>query len=60
MESSFLDSFEFPNKGLRDLEKPNSCICEKGPDKGHIGDKYSFLFLTPVDTSNSLEDVDTG
>ena len=27
---------------------------EKGPDKGHIGDKYSFLLLTPVSNSNNL------
>ena len=33
---------------------------EKGPDKGHIGDKYGFLLLTPVGTSKVLEDVDTG
>ena len=37
-----------------------SCIHEKGPDKGHIGDKYGFILLTPVGTSRDLEDVDTG
>ena len=37
-----------------------SCLHEKGPDKGHIDDKYGFLLLTPVGTSKSLEDVDMG
>ena len=27
---------------------------------GRIGDEYGFLLLTPVDTSNDLEDFDTG
>ena len=44
------DSMEFMNKGL--VGEPNgNCMHEKGLDKGHIGDKYGFLLLTPVDTS---------
>ena len=37
-----------------------NCIYKKGPEKGHIGDNYGFLLLTPVGTSKGLEDVDTG
>ena len=33
---------------------------EKGPDMGHIGDKYGFLLLNSVGTSNGLKDVYTG
>jgi len=28
-----------------------SCIHKKGSDKGHLGEKYGFLLLTPVGTS---------
>ena len=35
-------------------------MSKKGPDKGHIGDKYGLLLLTQVGTSKDLEDVDTG
>ena len=31
-----------------------------GSQKGNIGDKYSFLLLTPVGTSRVLEDVEIG
>ena len=41
-------------------ESNGSCIHEKGLDKGHIGDNYGFLLLTPVGTSKGLEDIDTG
>ena len=61
MEGRVLDSLEFLNKGsLGDIEPNRSCIYEKGPDKGHVGDMYGFLLLTPVSTSKGLEDVDTG
>ena len=40
-------------------ELNGSCIHEKRPDKGHRGDEYSFLSLTPVGTSKGLQDVDT-
>ena len=35
-------------------------LTRKGSDKGHIGDNYGFLMLTPVGTSKRLENVDTG
>ena len=58
-EGRVLDRLDFLDKG--GVGKPNgSCIHEKGPDKGYIGDKYGFLLLTPVGTSKGLEDVDTG
>ena len=41
------------------LGEPNrSCIHEKELDKGHMGDKYGLLLLTPVGTSKGFEDVD--
>ena len=43
------------------VEEPNgSCMNEKGPDKGLIGDKYGFILLTSVGSSKGLEDVDAG
>ena len=63
VEGRVLDSLEFLNKGWfwGTFGEPNgSCIHEKGPDKGHIGDKYSFILLTLIGTSEGLEDVDTG
>ena len=43
------------------MREPYGCyIHEKGSDKGHIDDKWSFLLQTPVVTSNGLEDVETG
>ena len=33
---------------------------EKRPFKGHIGDMYGFLLMTPVGTNKGPEDVDTG
>ena len=48
-------SLEFLNKGWWDVGEPNgSCICEKRPDKRHIGDKYGFR------TSRNIEDVKYG
>ena len=56
-----LDGLQFLNKGWWGVGEPNwSCIYEKGPDKGHICDKYGFFFLIPVGISKGLEDVDTG
>ena len=56
-----MDGLKFLNKGWRVVVEPNeSCIHEKGPDKGLMGDKYGLLSLTPVGTSKGLEDVDTG
>ena len=43
---------------VRRLEPNGSCIHEKGPYKGHVGNDYRFLSLTPVGTG--YEDVDTG
>ena len=49
------------NKGWLGVGDPNgSCIHGKGPDEGHIGDKYGFLLPTPFDASKGLEDVNTG
>ena len=60
-EGRVLDNLEFLNWGWRGVGEPNgSCIHEKRPDKGHIGDKCGFLLLTPVGTSRGLEDFDTG
>ena len=60
-EGRVLDILKFLNKGWRVVGDPNGiCMHEKGPDKGHIGDKYDFLLLTLVGTSKGLEDVDTG
>ena len=60
-EVSVLENLEFLNKRRWGVGEPNrSCMHEKGPDKGNVGDKYGFLLLTPVDTSKGLEDVDTG
>ena len=58
-EGKVLDSLEFLKKGWWGVEKPNgSFIHEKGPDKGHIGDKYGFLLLTSVATSKGFGGVD--
>ena len=43
---------------VRCWEPNGSCIHEKGPDKGYIGDKYGFLLLTLVGTSKGLKDVE--
>ena len=60
-EGRVLDGLKFLNKGWWDIGEPNgSCIHEKIPDKGHIGDKYGYLLLTPVGARKGLEDVDTG
>jgi len=38
------------------IGEPNgNCLHEKGPYKGHIGDKYGFLLLTPVGTIKGLK-----
>ena len=42
------------------MEPNESCIHEKGLDKGYIGYKYGFPLLNPVGISKGLEDVDTG
>ena len=60
-EGWVLNSLEFLNKGRWGVAEPNgSCIYEKQPDKGHIGDNYGFLLLTPVGASKGHEDVDMG
>ena len=60
-EDRVLDILELLNKRWLGDGKPNrSCTHEKGPDKGHISDKYGFLLLTPVGTSKVLENVDMG
>ena len=60
-EGRVLDNLEFLNCGWWGVGEPNgSYIHEKGPDKGHIGDKCGFLLLIPVGTSRRLEDFDTG
>ena len=57
VEGRVMDSLKFMNKGWLGVGEPNgSCIHEKG----HIGEKYGFLMLTPVGTSKGLEDVNTG
>ena len=54
-EGRVLASLEFLNKGWRDVGEPHgSCMHEKGPYKGHIGDKYGFPLMTPVGTNNGL------
>ena len=43
-----LDILMFLNRGWRGADEPNgSCIHEKGPNKGYIGDKCGFLFAEP-------------
>jgi len=60
-DGRILESIEFLDKGWRGVGEPNgNCMHEKGPAKGHICDKYGVLLPTPVGTSKSLEDVDTG
>ena len=60
-EDRVLESLEFLNKGCWGVGEPNgSCIHEKGPDNGDIGENYGFLLLTPVGTSMGLNDIDTG
>ena len=52
MEGRVLDGLEFLIKVWRGVGDPNgSCMHEKGPDKGHTGNKYGIFLLTPVGTS---------
>ena len=54
-EGRVLNSLEFLDKGWLGVRESNwSCMHEKGPDKGFIGDEYGFLLLTPVGTSKAL------
>ena len=60
-EGKYLGNLEILNKGWCGIREPNgSYMHKKGPNKGHIRDKYGFLLLTPVGIIRSLEDVDTG
>ena len=42
------------------MKPDESCIYEKGSDKGFIGNKDGFFLLTLVVTSKGFENVDAG
>ena len=55
MEGRVLDGLEFLIKVWRGVGDPNgSCMHEKGPDKGSIGDKYDFTYERFISYNNSF------